>query len=354
MMVRSTPEVLKQSYFDDWVVISNMRYAAHGGDSRIGKIVKSLGNDTVAINFEPELSPYHEEIRLTDKDEVAGFRRYYCGKAMPAAVPVRWPHKLFVRRDVFSKVTAGEALPKDFGDFVDSFNRSGLRLRSLNVSDSVLGANSDNFRIWKRFSYPRFLKRIADVVLSSIILALFLPLFPIIAIAVKLNSAGAVFYKDKREGLWGKEFHCLKFRTMFDGSDKVQDKLRSINQVDGPQFKIEDDPRVTVVGRFLRNTYLDEIPQFINILLGQMSVVGPRPSPRKENSQCPFWRDGRLSVRPGLTGMWQIFRTRSEGCDFQEWIYYDLKYVRSLSLKLDLVISFKTAVKLIRNFVSQF
>ena len=149
-------------------------------------------------------------------------------------------------------------------------------------------------------------------------------------------------------------FTCLKFRTMITGAEGIQEKLRFKNQVDGPQFKVEDDPRVTVVGKFLRDTFIDEIPQFINILLGQMSVAGPRPSPKAENSTCPVWRDARLSVRPGVTGLWQICRTRRSGYDFQEWIYYDIKYVRDLSLWLDLVICWRTAKKLAINFIDQF
>jgi lipopolysaccharide/colanic/teichoic acid biosynthesis glycosyltransferase len=138
---------------------------------------------------------------------------------------------------------------------------------------------------------------------------------------------------------------------MIIGADSIQDKLRFKNQADGPQFKVENDPRVTALGRFLRDTFIDEIPQFINVLLGQMSVIGPRPSPEEENSLCPFWHDARLSVRPGITGLWQICRTRRPGHDFQEWIYYDVKYVKNLSLLLDLRICCQTAKKLITNFL---
>ena len=128
------------------------------------------------------------------------------------------------------------------------------------------------------------------------VLILFLPIFPVIALAIKLNSPGPIFYGARRQGLHGKVFRCLKFRSMKPGSDKLQEQLRAINEVDGPQFKMADDPRISAVGRFLRETYLDEIPQFINVLRGEMSVVGPRPSPKGENTQCPGWRDA-LSVR---------------------------------------------------------
>ena len=213
---------------------------------------------------------------------------------------------------------------------------------------------NDTFRNWPRFSYARCYKRIADCFAAIIVLIIFAPIMPFIALAIKLTSRGPVFFKDKRQGLHGKEFCCLKFRSMTVGADKIQDKLRMISQVDGPQFKIKDDPRLTTVGRFLRDTYIDEIPQFFNVLLGQMSVVGPRPSPEVENTLCPFWRDARLSVRPGITGLWQVCRTRQSMKDFQEWIHYDTEYVRNLSLRMDLRICWQTTKRLVKNFISQF
>jgi lipopolysaccharide/colanic/teichoic acid biosynthesis glycosyltransferase len=210
------------------------------------------------------------------------------------------------------------------------------------------------FRTWPRFSYTRCFKRIADCVAAVVVLILFAPLIPFVALAIRLNSPGPVFYKDRRQGLHGKEFNCLKFRTMVTGADKIQEKLRIVSQVDGPQFKMTDDPRISTVGRFLRETYIDEIPQFFNVLFGQMSVVGPRPSPESENTLCPLWRDARLSVRPGITGLWQVYRTRHPMKDFQEWIHYDIKYVRNLSLKMDLLICWLTTRKLVGNFISQF
>jgi lipopolysaccharide/colanic/teichoic acid biosynthesis glycosyltransferase len=210
------------------------------------------------------------------------------------------------------------------------------------------------FRTWPSFSYQRLTKRIFDIIISIIVLLLFLPVLPVIAIAIKLSSRGPVFFRDKRQGLHGKEFNCFKFRTMLAGSDKWQEKLRTVNEVDGPQFRIRNDPRINTVGRFLRETYIDEIPQFFNVLLGQMSIIGPRPSPEFENALCPSWRDARLSVRPGITGLWQVCRTRQPLKDFQEWIYYDIKYIRTLCLKLDLRITAQTIKKMIRNFIKQF
>jgi lipopolysaccharide/colanic/teichoic acid biosynthesis glycosyltransferase len=122
----------------------------------------------------------------------------------------------------------------------------------------------------------------------------------------------------------------------------MKQQLAGRNQADGPQFFMVKDVRVTRVGRFLRMTRLDELPQFLNVLFGHMSVVGPRPSPYKENQFCPPWREARLSVRPGITGLWQVKRTRKAGQDFQEWIRYDIEYVENATFWLDVVIIFRT------------
>jgi lipopolysaccharide/colanic/teichoic acid biosynthesis glycosyltransferase len=210
------------------------------------------------------------------------------------------------------------------------------------------------FRVWRKFSYLQFSKRFVDIIGATAVIILFAPIVPFIAIVLKLNSPGPLFYKARRQGLHGKEFHCLKFRTMIVGADAMQDKLRVINQMDGPQFKIDNDPRVSSVGKFLRDTFIDEIPQFWNVLIGQMSIVGPRPSPEKENTLCPLWRDARLSVKPGVTGLWQVCRTRQPSLDFQEWIHYDIKYVRNASFKLDLWICWQTAIQMLSKFISKF
>ncbi|MBN1817237.1 MAG: sugar transferase [Sedimentisphaerales bacterium] len=209
------------------------------------------------------------------------------------------------------------------------------------------------FRHWPWYSYACLGKRMFDVIGSLMILLLFFPVFPILAVVIKLTSPGPVFYRARRQGLHGRQFDCLKFRSMMVQADAMQEKLRVVNQVDGPQFKMENDPRVSPIGKFLRDTCLDEIPQFLNVLLGQMSIVGPRPSPETENSQCPVWRDARLSVRPGITGLWQLCRTRDPSRDFQEWVLYDTQYVRRLSFKTDLWIGCKTAQKLINGFIDQ-
>lgn len=219
---------------------------------------------------------------------------------------------------------------------------------------SVISRAVKGYRRWSRFSYVRFGKRIFDILFSLLVLILFAPILPVIALAVKLTSPGPVFYVAKRQGLRGKQFGCIKFRTMIVGAEDIQSKLRFKNEVDGPQFKIDDDPRISAFGLFLRNTSLDEVPQFFNVLLGDMSIVGPRPSPEDENMRCPYWRDARLSVKPGITGLWQVERTREPSKDFQEWVSYDTKYVRNISFKLDMWICYRTFVKLVTDFLDQF
>lgn len=187
------------------------------------------------------------------------------------------------------------------------------------------------------------IKRGLDLVAASLGLVLLAPVFVLAAVAVKWSSPGPLLFRHRRQGLRGVEFDCLKFRTMIQDADSLQKQLRSRNRVDGPQFQLDDDPRVTRVGGWLRRTNVDELPQLINVLKGQMSLVGPRPSPDHENQCCPSWRRVRLSVRPGITGLWQVARSADRQLtDFQEWIYFDTRYVENRSLRLDLRIIWQT------------
>lgn len=188
----------------------------------------------------------------------------------------------------------------------------------------------------------RWVKRIFDIAFSAAVLLATAPLYPLIALAIFLEDGWPPFFTHKRQTLRGREFPCIKFRTMRKNAESLKAELAKMNQADGPQFFIENDPRVLRVGRVLRKFQLDELPQFINVLLGHMSVVGPRPSPDKENQFCPAWREARLSVRPGVTGLWQVRRTRAPETDFQEWIRYDLEYVQRQSFRLDLWIIWTT------------
>lgn len=183
-----------------------------------------------------------------------------------------------------------------------------------------------------------YLKRMLDIVCSFFLLALLFPLFLIIAILVKVNSKGPVFFLQKRCGRYGKVFNMYKFRTMVKEAESLKKRLK--NEMDGPMFKMRNDPRITEIGRFLRKYSLDELPQLINVLKGQMSLVGPRPLAYEEMTGDDNWRRIRLSVKPGMTGLWQIMGRESG--KFSDWVNYDTTYVQKRSLFLDLKILFLT------------
>ena len=191
-------------------------------------------------------------------------------------------------------------------------------------------------------------KRGFDICFALLALAVSLPAYPLIMLAIWLEDGGPFFFGHRRETLGGREFPCLKFRSMRKDAEQIKDELVAQNRADGPQFYIEDDPRLTRVGKFLRDSNLDELPQFFNVLAGHMAVVGPRPSPHSENQYCPPWREARLSVRPGITGLWQVMRSRAQGLDFQEWIRYDIEYVERLSWRMDLWILWRTFLQILR------
>jgi lipopolysaccharide/colanic/teichoic acid biosynthesis glycosyltransferase len=199
----------------------------------------------------------------------------------------------------------------------------------------------------ERRGYDR-LKRMIDFPFALAALVATFPICIVAALIIKLYDRGPIFFVHKRESLHGKPFGCLKFRTMVRDAEALKKKLReSSNQVDGPQFKMAYDPRITPIGRFLRKTNIDELPQFLNVLMGDMSVVGPRPSPFEENQLCPAWREARLSVKPGITGLWQVSRSRERGAaDFQEWIFYDTQYVERRNIFLDIKIILLTIKEL--------
>ncbi len=185
-----------------------------------------------------------------------------------------------------------------------------------------------------------FLKNVFDIILSAILLLLLSPIFVLIAIAIKLSSKGPVFFKQVRSGLNGRKFTFYKFRTMYSNAEELRDTLEKDNEMDGPVFKIANDPRITLVGKLLRKTSLDELPQLSNILKGEMSFVGPRPPIPAEVEKYEIWQRRRLSMKPGLTCIWQV-GGRNRIC-FEEWMKLDLQYIDNWSLWLDLKLFFKT------------
>jgi|WetSurMetagenome_2_1015567.scaffolds.fasta_scaffold00011_52 exopolysaccharide biosynthesis polyprenyl glycosylphosphotransferase len=190
-------------------------------------------------------------------------------------------------------------------------------------------------------SYALAIKKIMDINFSLLGLIFLSPLFVTIAVFVKLTSRGPVIYKQERVGLRGRTFDLYKFRTMVSNADQLRNNLEAENEADGPVFKIKDDPRVTMIGGFLRKSGLDELPQLFNILKGEMSLVGPRPPLKQETLQYKRWQLRRLSVKPGLSCFWQIEPNRNE-IKFDRWMELDLAYIDNWSLRLDFIILFKT------------
>lgn len=190
-------------------------------------------------------------------------------------------------------------------------------------------------------------KRILDEVFSALVLLFSLPLMLVIAAAIKLDSPGKVLFRQKRCGFGGKEFTMLKFRSMVDEAEDLKRQLMDLNEVDGPMFKISRDPRTTRVGSFLRATNLDELPQFWNVLRGDMTLVGPRPLAWDEMRYNPQWRDTRLLVKPGLVGIWQV--ESHDKTSFADWVVLDTYYVHHCSMWLDVKIIFKACWVVLRT-----
>lgn len=201
--------------------------------------------------------------------------------------------------------------------------------------------------------WSRLVKRVFDVVFSAVVLVVTLPLYPIIMGAIWVEDGRPFFFLHERETMGGRKFRCIKFRSLRRDAEQRKAELQARNKADGPQFYMEKDDRATRVGALLRKYQIDELPQFWNVLAGDMSVVGPRPSPEKENQFSPQWREARLSVRPGVTGLWQIRRTRAEGKDFQEWIRYDIEYVENRSFRLDLWIIWRTIAMVFKGLTKR-
>lgn len=192
------------------------------------------------------------------------------------------------------------------------------------------------------FDFHRLMvKRLLDICGSLIGIIITAILFPFIAIAIKCDSSGPVFYKQKRIGLNGREFYLYKFRSMYMDADAEKADLETRNEISGPMFKLTDDPRITKIGHFLRKTSLDELPQFYNVLIGQMSLVGTRPPTSDEYAQYKLQYRRRLSIKPGLTGLWQV-SGRSDIKDFEEVLRLDLHYIDNWSLGLDIKILLQT------------
>jgi exopolysaccharide biosynthesis polyprenyl glycosylphosphotransferase len=184
------------------------------------------------------------------------------------------------------------------------------------------------------------MKRLFDIVISGLALWLLLPLLLVVITLIKLTSRGPIFFRQTRVGLHGREFSMLKFRSMVANAEALKESLVKDNEQIGPVFKMRNDPRVTRVGRFIRKYSIDELPQLVNVLRGDMSIVGPRPPVPKEVAVYDAWQRRRLSVRPGLTCIWQV--SGRNQISFEDWMYLDMQYIDHWSLARDFNLIFRT------------
>lgn len=185
-----------------------------------------------------------------------------------------------------------------------------------------------------------FSKRTLDIICSLIGLIILSPLIGIIMILIKFESKGEVIFSQERIGLNGERFNMHKFRSMVPNAEELKKKLLEQNEMSGPMFKMKDDPRITKIGKFIRKTSIDELPQLINVLKGEMSLVGPRPSLPNEVEKFEPWMLKRLEVKPGLTCYWQV--AGRNNIDFEEWMKLDINYVNDRNMLLDIKLIFKT------------
>ena len=265
--------------------------------------------------------------------------------------PLETLPETFGREQIDEVLIADPDFPQEQAvDLVDRCHRHGIRVR---VAPSTMEILMDRVEFVPGQSLPLFelkppvfegvdfaLKRSFDLIVASLILLFSAPLFAVIATAIKMTSRGPVLYRSTRPGLGGMPFDCFKFRTMYADADQRQADLEERNEAGGAIFKIRNDPRVTPVGRWLRRWSLDELPQLLNVLRGEMSLVGPRPLPERDYQRLEDWHRKRYLVLPGMTGLWQV-SGRSE-LDFDELVRLDFIYIERWSVFLDMAILVRT------------
>ncbi len=208
------------------------------------------------------------------------------------------------------------------------------------VFNTLFGFHLLSFETTSAHDVQLMLKRFFDIVGSTILIVIFSPLLIVVGLIVKLTSPGSIFFKQERMGLNGRRFLMYKFRSMYSDAEQRLDELKDMNEMTGPVFKIANDPRVTPIGSFIRKYSIDELPQLFNVLKGEMSLVGPRPPVYREVVEYQRWQRRRLSMRPGITCIWQV--SGRNDIDFEQWMELDLKYIDNWSFWLDLKLLFKT------------
>lgn len=324
------------------IVLRMIRRAAAGERihvlilSRPGMSRQSREKLAAARNDEIELVEIIDVPEPLDSDETAGLALILEDRLHAQVVDLVFLDLPITDPFVETAIDICEAEGKEVRLALDGFAATIARLTVTDfygVPALSLRYTSDNYR-------QLILKRVIDFIAAGAGLVLLSPLIVAVAAAVRLTSEGPVFFRQQRIGLHGRVFWLYKFRTMVQDAEQRKESLQHLNEMSGPVFKITNDPRVTPVGRFLRKTSLDELPQLINVLKGEMSLVGPRPPLPKEVSQYRNQFRRRLSVRPGITCLWQI--SGRNNIDFENWMDLDMQYIDNWSLELDIKILLKT------------
>jgi exopolysaccharide biosynthesis polyprenyl glycosylphosphotransferase len=307
-----------------------------GVGESLSHLHKTLGESRggIAYDFVGAIAPEQQGVDLPVLGDLAG---------LPAVLG---------RQAVSEVIVSGESVSeKELSELVELAHRRGVKVRVAPQTTDLLiqrgeyvpGQGVPLFELRP----PVFagtdwaVKRTFDIAVSLILATALLPLWLLIAVLVKLTSRGPVLYGDRRIGLGEQEFEMLKFRTMYAGAHHQQGALEEENEASGALFKIRDDPRVTPVGRALRRLSLDEFPNLLNVLRGEMSLVGPRPLPVRDYGLLEEWHRRRYLVLPGMTGLWQI--SRRDDLSFDDLVRLDFYYLEHWSLWLDISILFKTA-----------
>jgi exopolysaccharide biosynthesis polyprenyl glycosylphosphotransferase len=284
----------------------------------------------------------YEFVGAVAPEAVPGFELLGSRAELPLVLDQAKPDEIILTEADFDERTVLE--------IVEQAHRQGVKVRLAPDTTELLvqrgeyvpghGAPLFELRPPVLTGWDWLVKRGFDLVVSALVVVIALPLWVLIALAIKLDSRGPIFFVDRRVGVGEREFPMLKFRTMVADAPKLQPSLEDENEAEGALFKIRDDPRVTRVGRFLRRFSLDEIPQVVNVLKGEMSLVGPRPLPLRDYELLEDWHRRRYGVLPGMTGLWQI--SGRSGLSFDDLVRLDFTYIENWSIWLDISIIVKT------------
>lgn len=340
-------------------------FTARMVEYKVFKIYRSQGYNTVNIVLIADDSSeefidkliYHKEwgykIYAIFTESEALFKKYEKSIIMLPGKYIKVLNDL-MDEDLIDEVLylKSKVIPSDVREIMASCEEVGVTFKlRLNTPSVIKLTNAfkselanENFLTFTNIPHNHYqlaIKKAMDVLISLVVIVAFSPVFIIIALLIKFTSPGPVIFKQARVGLRGRPFDLYKFRTMVQNAESIKIQLAEKNEVDGPVFKIRNDPRVTSVGKFLRRTGLDELPQVFNVLKGEMSLIGPRPPLLSETKQYKRWQLRRLSVKPGLSCFWQIKPERNS-IRFDKWMQLDLAYIDNWSIRLDLMILFKT------------